>query len=233
MENNKNNKIIFILLVLIIIILSTLCILFASGIVSFNNINNKPSEDINQLNDKEYKLYDEVTLSDGSKWLVLEDSSKDSDYVTLIKKDYEAVTDTVYNEIVNQKVTYQNSSLKKYLEAMINTIPVTLKEIDGYKIRLLTVDDIYKIDKNWTYDEKNDTYMYNGSKTNISKFQNFTSLTMTETKCSEGKCASFYLWTTSEVLSGEDTIESISSIDRWYLGIPSIRPVINVYKNSL
>ena len=47
MENQKNNKGVIALLIVIIVILSTLCILFATGTISFNS--NKANEnDINE-----------------------------------------------------------------------------------------------------------------------------------------------------------------------------------------
>ena len=47
MENQNNNKGIITLLIVIIVILSTLCILFATGIISLNS--NKANEnDINE-----------------------------------------------------------------------------------------------------------------------------------------------------------------------------------------
>lgn len=50
MENQKNNKGVIALLIVIIVILSTLCILFATGTISFNS--NKVNENETNINDK-------------------------------------------------------------------------------------------------------------------------------------------------------------------------------------
>ena len=55
MENKNNNKIIISLLIVIIIILSVLCILFATGTISFksNNVdNNKPNDNVTDNNNE-------------------------------------------------------------------------------------------------------------------------------------------------------------------------------------
>lgn len=55
MENKNNNKIIIALLVVIIVILSVLCILFATGTISFksNNVDtNKPSDNVTDNNNE-------------------------------------------------------------------------------------------------------------------------------------------------------------------------------------
>ena len=183
-----------------------------------------------QTNYKEYNIYDEVILKDGSKWMVIENSSKDSDYVTLIKKEDIEVTgntgDQLMDEFFNSTTTYDNSKLKKYLNSVTNTIPVKLKEVNGYKIRLITVEEIMKNDNNWTYDKTYDYYTYNGNNSNISTF---VGLTMTNPKCTEGKCSAFYVVGAAY----NDNQKATYYIDHWASGLPQIKPVINVYKTEL
>lgn len=55
MENQKNYKGVIVLLIVIIVVLSALCILFATGTISFkdNDVdNNEPNQDINENNNK-------------------------------------------------------------------------------------------------------------------------------------------------------------------------------------
>ena len=109
MENQNNNKGVIILLIVIIVILLTLCVLFATGTISFNsnkvndNDINENVTDNNQTNQEEnniansYNFGDEVILTqlsninyssigfpdesgDFSKWKVLKD---EGEYVTL------------------------------------------------------------------------------------------------------------------------------------------------------
>lgn len=179
---------------------------------------------------KEYKTYDEVTLSDGSKWMVIEDSSKTQDYVTLIKKqDVEIpgnIFDKLSNEFYNGNISYDNSELKKYINSLTNTIPAKLKEVDGHKISLITVEKIMELDGNWTYDKTHDDYTYNGKNSHI---PTFVGLTMTKPKCNEGKCTSFY------VVGATYDEKQVATyyIDHWASGFPQIKPVINVYKTEL
>ena len=53
MENQNNNKVVIALLIVIIIILTTLCVLFATGTISFNSNkvnNNEINQDVNNEN---------------------------------------------------------------------------------------------------------------------------------------------------------------------------------------
>ena len=82
-------------------------------------------------------------------WYILDNKS---DYVTLLKKDY--------IDINNSQVNYSsiNSVLTDYASDILND----LKDIDGYKIRLITIDELIKLgfkDKTNTnyYEDSDDT----------------------------------------------------------------------------
>ena len=240
MERKENkDKIIIAILMGIIIALVILVVLFATNIISIKqNTNNNDNNPLNSNNDanepmdtnnyKEYKMYDDVTLSDGSKWMVIENSSKKQDYVTLLKKEKMEISrnnDEIYNELFETKTTYANSKLDKYVQTITSTIPVRLKEVNGYKIRLITVDEIIKLDNNWSYSQEHDSYTYTGKNY---KDILFVGLTMTETKCTTGKCTSFYINTATNEIDG-----SHYYIEHWDSGLPTIKPVINVYKTEL
>ncbi len=226
-ENNKKNIVIGILIG-IIVILTSLLILFITGTINFNNDTNSNESNTTINNEKEYKVYDEVTLSDGSKWMVIENSSKDSDYVTLIKKESNDISnqstyDLLWNELTDFKTKYDTSNLKKYVDNLAQNIPTKLKEVNGYKIRLITVEELMNLDNNWKYDETNDNYTYIGN--DLNKLI-FAGLTMTETKCTEGKCTAFYIES-----AGYDP--QTYYLTHWASGLPQIKPVINVYKTEL
>ncbi len=88
----------------------------------------------------------------GSNWKVIKNSTNDEDYVTLMKetvltnselgKYANGVTDTMYfHENCN---VYATSKVKEMLEtSYLPTIGANnLKEVDGYKIRLITTDEL-------------------------------------------------------------------------------------------
>lgn len=71
MEQKNNNKIVITLLIVIIIILSTLCILFATNVISFNSNNaikdNESNENIQNNNDDDNKNDDWISYLLGAK----------------------------------------------------------------------------------------------------------------------------------------------------------------------
>lgn len=85
-----------------------------------------------------------------STWYVLD--NKD-DYVTLLKRDYIKLSD---NNMFNYNSI--NSVLNSYSSSIIND----LKEVDGYKIRLITLDELIKLG---FVDKTNTNYYEEGSNT--------------------------------------------------------------------
>lgn len=235
MENKKN-----ILIVILIIIIAILCgvigWVFGSKFADIEaNIidNNKEEQKEETKKYTAYKQGQEIKLSDNSEWLVLKDSNEDSDYVVLLsKKEYVVANsdtdDAIFTELTNKDTKYENSSIKQFVDSLENQMPVTLKEVDGYKIRLITIDEIFAFDNNWNYDSNNDTYTYTGLNLN----ENFKGIqTMTDTKCTEGKCTAFYNLSETQCL--EDACNKQFFLEHWIMGVGGIKPVINVNKESL
>ena len=103
----------------------------------------------------DYVQSQEVSFAD-AKWRVLFDSMPDSDYVTLISASLvypDSIffdDDLLYDPLrfyEGSKLKYADSALKLYLEEEL--LPAygsdNLKEVEGYKIRLLTLNDLKKI----------------------------------------------------------------------------------------
>ena len=264
MENQKNSKGIIALLIVVIVILSVLCILFATNIISFNsnsvNIENKQAnanntnseigndsnnENTNSIKYDTYNKGNEIELNDGSKWIVLSDSSSSQDYVTAIAVVNTQLTDNYSSkygeeeskEFYNQydsKVNYDDSYIKKALEEYyLPKISAKLKTVNGYKIRLITLEEILNLNNGWVYNADYDSYTYTGTE----KISNsiIASITMTHTKCNRSttdKCSAFYVITT-----GCESFDSCDNpkyyIEHWSSGLPNLVPVINVYKTEI
>lgn len=234
MEKESSKRII-ILLIVIIVILSVLCILFATGTISFKST--KVNENVNNEDNNKYKEYaigQEIKLSDNSKWIVLDNSDSSLDYVTILATDKYDINascqELISDEYFNRKDNWDFSQSEVYncLKNLQSKIPAYLKSIDGYEIRFIKISEILKFDNDWEYDDKYDTYNYKGANIN----QNLIGLpTMDKTKCGMGKCAQFY--TLGSRCIDTNCKEHNYFISTWSVGIPSLRPVINVYKNSI
>lgn len=231
---NKKNALTVILIIIIVILCCVIGWLVGSKVGENNSLNNPIPE--NKEETKKYTVYkqgQEIKFSDNSEWMVLKESDEKTDYVVLLsKKDY-TPNDNTYsklldNELYNKDIQYENSSLKQYLNSLESSIPVSLKEVEGYKIRLITIEEIFAFDNNWQYNSGNDSYTYNGTNLN----ENFKGiLTMTHTKCTEGKCTPFYNLSETQCL--EEICNKQYFLEHWLLGIGGIKPVINVSKDSL
>lgn len=99
---------------------------------SNENIDNEVEE--NKQANRGYKVGDKITLTDSSVWYVMEDSSTDNDFVTLLssKNVNENYTVTISNAANYISITFK-SSLTKKLQARSEDIKET---------RLLTLDDV-------------------------------------------------------------------------------------------
>lgn len=227
-------------------------VLFLTGCdykIKIEEVDEEKGNSIENTNDstgvyKEYKVGDKIVLDDYTSWMVIEDSDSSSDYVKLL-----SITGYNYSpnevgvsengkrpvftikcnesecpsmDILQKGVTYDNG-LKSYVDNLKNYIPVNLKNVDGYDIRLITLDEILKIDNNWEYKSDSDSYTYIGK-----SFNPFLEglVTMTSTKCTTGKCTNFYV-------SSYNSTNNEYIIEHWLSGFPNINPVINVYKSEL
>ena len=116
-----------------------------------------------------YSVGDQITFA-GSNWYVIKNSSSEEDYVTLLKEqvltnselgEYAAhdtrdimsyywsdtchgATEDGYPEECNGHNDYEGSKVKEFLEGTyINTLGAdNLKEVEGYKIRLITTEEL-------------------------------------------------------------------------------------------
>lgn len=204
--------------------------------VKNNESNNNQSEQSTvQKQYKEYKQGDEVILSDNKKYLVVSNSNSSQDYVTLMALDILEITSDKYDKISNDyfasngKVTYDKSSVKEFVEANKSKYPVTYKNVDGYEIRLIKVDELLSFDKGWVKQENNDSYEIEMSDSSLLKKVPYSELmTMTETKCTTGRCASLYSFTFPY---GPET--NTRYIDHVGSGVSNLYPVLNVLKDSI
>lgn len=206
--------------------------------------NNKQKEDNpskeegkEENNYKEYEILDNIELKNGSKWTVIQKSDKKSDYVIAIaKEEYDDIQEEFWEKMGNElynlnKVSYDESETKKYVDYIGEILEkkVKLKKVDGYKIRLLKLEDLFAIDDKFKYDSEVDSYDYYG-KMDLSSF---LGLTMDNTKCSEGKCTTFYNVGSTQCYEEQKDCKEEYSISHWMLGVGGIRPVINVYKSEI
>lgn len=240
-NNNGKNKIIVLSILVVVLGGFVAFLMYDRYFQKDTNIDkceqsNPINEDVeNKEETKKYLSYSkgqEITIAENSKWLVMEDSNENSDYVVLYSLNKYSVpnnyVETIGDEIWNRETSYDSSVLKLYVEHLENEIPITLKRVDGYKIRLLTIDDILKFDNSWVYDSEIDGYNYTG---NDSKRYFSGALTMTHTKCLEGKCTAFYNVGESECYT-EDCIREYW-VGHWILGFDDLNVIINASKESL
>lgn len=267
-KKDKGKNVIIGLLFIIIIILGTLVILFATGTITLNTNNNDDKKNTNETSKIKYQEYTKgqiVTLSDTSKWLVLADSDKNNDAVKLMsidnfvfneKSEYWScenqgvdkhiycsedgnLSRAVFDEFFNGNITtYKGTSIDSLVNSFASLIPATLKEVDGYKIRLLSISDLMEYDNNWKKDTDK-RYIYTGNSFNKA-FDGTFLMDVVDLKYQcNNNCGRFY--SVGEELdyyfdeSGYyvETGKIVNSIIQGHTGIPSIRPVIYAYKDSI
>ena len=119
MENQKNNKGVIALLIVIIIILSALCVLFATGTISFNS---------NKVNDND--VNENINDNNNANSISKLDSSK------------EWVHDANYNLPTNKESYYGHSDHSKLIKASDLVVPyININSDDAKK----TNQEIYKL----------------------------------------------------------------------------------------
>ena len=196
-----------------------------------------------------YSIGDKITFA-GSDWYVIQDSTSEEDYVILLKETvltnaelgnyaYDTGYDTMSyywddnchpaaygytNESYSCDNTnsYATSKVKEFLEGTyINTLGTNnLKEVDGYKIRLITVDELV------------------------------SNLGCTSSRCSESSYASFVYqnfgdqnknvysyWTMTSYSNNSSRVRYVNNTGRLGHGGVShrsgVRPVINLLKANI
>lgn len=249
-ELNKKNEVNIFLVLLIGILFFIIGFLVAYIIIS-NNKDNKSTEtteqkiDVQKQQEEKYVTYSKlqtITLNDDSKWVVIKDSDEKSDYVTVIStisyaqyadendqniswiadstNDKKLFKNTYGDFMTESNKEYKDSSFPKILEKIKSTYNFKLKQVNGYDIRLLTLEDVKELDDNWKYEY--DGYTYTGNK-DLSVIE--STLMMSSTKCTEGKCNKLY--------NTYPMNSNVSVINSYSLGYPDIKPVINVYKSEI
>ncbi len=232
-----------------IILIVLLIVLVFSLFIGLNYLNNEETTVKNIFNNKEaykeYKSGDLVKLND-EEWYVMYDSHKDSDYVTLISADIFSLEELGIDTVV--KGIYETSEINKYLkgEYARNIGEEKLVEKNGYTVRLFNQDDLdLLIDlEDIRYDENKDEYVIDECPDFICLTNTFYA-TMIDTNDKLELYDVYYnVDDIEDILYGEyqlhlkyynitstyETYKINSIVDNATL---FVRPVINVYKNSL
>ena len=124
-------KKIFIVFLLVLLSLNTYILYNNTSTIKINNI---VKEEIIEKKYREYIIGDIVNLNDNP-WYVIENSNENIDYVTLINLNYD-------RKIRDCNTEYKYLNERKYFEGeYLSSLNVDLKEVDGYKIRLITLDE--------------------------------------------------------------------------------------------
>ena len=203
-----------------------------------------------------YEIGDVITFNN-TNWRVIKDSSEDEDYVTVMKEKvltnaelgsyaYDSTSDTMeftWTEICHNSNhgyssssyncdntnSYANSKVKEFLEGTyINTLGANkLKEVDGYKIRLITREELNQnlgwsaLDKYATDSDNSQipTWVY----TNFGEGQNNVFGYWTMTPHPDYSSYTWYVTRNGQVNK---------SFGVYYNG-SGVRPVINLLKSSI
>lgn len=139
----------------------------------------------------------------------------------------------LFLEYFNPNTTYKSSYIESIVDSFAKLIPVDLQEVNGYKIRLLSVKDILEYDSNWEM-ENIGKYNYNG--TDFYEKDKFNELFLgtwlmdtVEKMCDN--CSNFL--TVRKEVSAEDYSFLGIYIKPRAIGLPNINPVIYASKESL
>lgn len=148
MENQKNNKRVIALLVVIIIILASLCVLFATGTISFKSNDNKDTN--NQDIANSLKPTNQTTA------LVTVDNLEEGKGKTIdIKIDNGNIIFTSdNNELVLSNVNAKYMYLHQYMESCSTKLYYINENNELYRISLLSLVCQYNFDKEKLYIEK-------------------------------------------------------------------------------
>lgn len=246
MEEKKINMglvVLICLLFLVIIIMGAYILLDKEN--ENNQVNNDGDTNIvdkGNISDNvtpEYKMYnvgDVITLKDGSRWQVIKYSGNTEDYVTVLgEEDYSSYLKDddwvdLCGQVYNNFVEYKGSALDKFMQSQQSRIHADLKEVDGYKIRLITLDEIFALDNNW---EKNEYggYDYTKSEWNDVVPMDITSMTLISEK--ERGIGRWPYYTVSTCVNNATNCVEGYHIRYWLSGQSGFYPVANIYKNSI
>ena len=155
---------------------------------TFNcNIENTKDTGVNLVENIEYKVGDEVTLNNGSKWHVIKNSSKYSNYVTLLNDSVvdvksESYTNYEFMDDYEDGIAFDKSNSEKYDIEKVGNIGYYIENIYKnsfsiplYEARLLTyneyllledVVDSSNLNEDMLYDEVPHNWFYNHTLSN-------------------------------------------------------------------
>lgn len=229
-----------------IIILFVLVILLFFGIFgltkTFSNDKNVVKNIFKSEIYASYKAGDIVSFAD-DEWIVMYDSSSKEDSMTLINSGILYLGEDEISDVIDG--IYETSKLNDYLENDYANLlgEKNLVEKNGYKVRLLNMDDIKELTE-YEYDEKEDRYVFLSCPDYICLTNNYYA-TMIDTN-NEFEKTDVY----NNVKDIEDNIIGEYQLHLKYYNIYStltdfslesivddttliVRPVINVYKGSI
>ena len=165
---------------------------------------------------KEYKIGDIVTIHEDN-WYVIDDSDSKEDYVKLINLNY--------NRTINDcSRKYDNINEKKYFEGeYASSLGVSLKEVDGYKVRLISLEEYENLATLTKKDLNDKVYKYT-TKLKHDWVKDINTLSMTDVYYHyevEGSCVSWYIQSSMREVLGNKN------------GFVNIQPVINLNKEEI
>ena len=203
-------------------------------------------------NNKEYLIGDKIKFNN-EYWYVIENSSKEKDYVVVLKerildkkmKLLESVDDN-YPYSQTDTRFYEKSDIKTYLENdYINEIGINnLKEINGYKIRLITVEELCNnlvpnSEAINFYEEKNSRgcYLYHEENSNVApEWVYLTSIVGTDSYWTMSYAYGSGNYKVSDYVSSMGSHVGAMVSGSFVSEIESekgIRPVVNLLKSSI
>ncbi len=208
----RMKKIFIIIILIIIIIINTYFFIN-------NNKYNNTNKNINNKDEKKtyskYNIGDIIIIQEES-WYVINESNESMDYVSIINLNYD-------KKIKDCFTKYDYLTEKKYLEGeYLNNLKINTKEVNGYRIRLITIDEYKNL---VTLTKKPiDSIKYNYLvKYTYDWVKEINTLTMDDVDYHSDNetCASWYIQS------------SIKEVFGYKEGFIEIKPVINLKKEKI
>lgn len=215
-------KLIFILLFIII----SLNVVVLFKVYNKKDIVIKEQKEVKEIEKKDTKIYDKYTIGNEilinqETWYAIADSDEDKDYVTAININYNRKIKDCFNK-------YIHLNEKKYFEGEYSkSIGIDkLKEVDGYYIRLIKLEEYEKLATITKKDIDQIKYNYT-TKPNYTWIKDINTLSMTDidfyddVEDKTNLCSSWYI---------QSNIRQIFSQKDDFI---NIQPVINIYKEKI